>query len=399
MDKGKMQSKSWLLPDGIDELLPEQAAVLEELRRELLDAYTTWGYRQVVPPFVEYLDSLLTGTGKDLEHQTFQLIDQLSGRQMGIRADMTPQVARIDAHQLQHDAPTRLCYSGSVLRTHPDGFSASRSPMQIGAELYGHAGVESDAEVLNLMMETLRIAGLDEVYLDLGHVGIFRALAWQAGLQGDQESALFEALQRKAKPEIAELVKSFGVPGASADMLNALADLNGGPEVLETARQALANAPEEVLEAIDYLQGLGDLLATQVPHVPVHYDLAELRAYRFHTGVVFAAFIPGQGNEVARGGRYDDVGEKFGRARPATGFSADLKALMNLGSYQLPATEPGILAPAQTDAELEAMIREMRAAGRVIVRELPGQLGQPGETGVSEKFEKTNQGWTIVPLA
>lgn len=394
-----MQSKSWLLPDGIEELLPEQAAVLEELRRELLDAYATWGYNQVVPPFVEYLDSLLTGTGADLEHQTFQLIDQLSGRQMGIRADITPQVARIDAHQLQHEAPTRLCYIGSVLRTHPDGFSASRSPMQIGAELYGHAGVESDAEVLNLMMETLRIAGLNEVYLDLGHVGIFRSLAEQAELNESQESALFEALQRKARPEIAELVDSFGVSEKSADMLNALADLNGGPEVLELARKKLAEASQDVQEAIDYLQKLGDLLAAQVPHVPVHYDLAELRAYRFHTGVVFAAFIPGQGNEVARGGRYDSVGEKFGRARPATGFSADLKALMSVGSYALSAAEPGILAPAVVDQELDQKIRALRANGRVVIRELPGQSGQPGETGVTEKLEKTDQGWTLVPLA
>jgi len=394
-----MQSKSWLLPDGIEELLPEQAAVLEELRRELLDAYATWGYNQVVPPFVEYLDSLLTGTGADLEHQTFQLIDQLSGRQMGIRADITPQVARIDAHQLQHEAPTRLCYIGSVLRTHPDGFSASRSPMQIGAELYGHAGVESDAEVLNLMMETLRIAGLNEVYLDLGHVGIFRSLAEQAELNESQESALFEALQRKARPEIAELVGSFGVSEKSADMLNALADLNGGPEVLELARRKLAEASQDVQEAIDYLQKLGDLLAAQVPHVPVHYDLAELRAYRFHTGVVFAAFIPGQGNEVARGGRYDSVGEKFGRARPATGFSADLKALMSVGSYTLSAAEPGILAPAVVDQELDQKIRTLRANGRVVIRELPGQSGQPGETGVTEKLEKTDQGWTLVPLA
>jgi ATP phosphoribosyltransferase regulatory subunit len=291
-----------------------------------------------------------------------------------------------------------MCYIGSVLRTRPDGFSASRSPMQIGAELYGHAGVESDAEVLNLMMETLRIAGLDEIYLDLGHVGIFRALAEQAGLDSEQESAVFEALQRKARPEIAELIKEFGVQGDSAEMLNALCDLNGGPDVLGVARETLAKAPQEVLDAIDYLQRLGDLLAAQVPHVPVHYDLAELRAYRFHTGVVFAAFIPGQGNEVARGGRYDHVGEKFGRARPATGFSADLKALMNLGSYQVESREPAILVPAVADEVLEAEVRQMRANGRVIIRELPGQLGQPSETGVSEKFEKTEQGWVIVPL-
>jgi ATP phosphoribosyltransferase regulatory subunit len=393
-----MQSKSWLLPDGIDEQLPAQAAVLEQLRRELLDAYASWGYRMVVTPFIEYLDSLLTGTGKDLEHQTFQLTDQLSGRQLGIRADITPQAARIDAHQLRQAAPTRLCYIGSVLRTRPDGFSASRSPLQIGAELYGHAGVESDAEVLGLMMETLRIAGIFDVYLDLGHVGIFRSLAGQAGLDHAQESSLFEALQRKAKPEIAQLVAAYGLPREQASMFNALADLNGGPEVLETARARLADAPPEVLAAIDYLQRLGEVLAVQVSGVPVHYDLAELRAYHYQTGVVFAAFVPGQGNEIARGGRYDQIGEKFGRARPATGFSADLKTLMTLGGRGPAALPQAVLAPAVVDAQLDDRIRQLRAEGRVVIRELPGQAGESAELGVCEKLEKTGQGWILAPL-
>ena len=391
-----MQSKSWLLPDGIDELLPQQAGVLEQLRRDLLDAYASWGYRMVVTPFVEYLDSLLTGTGRDLEHQTFKLTDQLSGRQLGIRADITPQAARIDAHQLRHDAPTRLCYIGSVLRTRPDGFSSSRSPLQIGAELYGHAGVESDVEVLSLMMETLRIAGIGEVYLDLGHVGIFRSLAEQTGLDNNQESALFEALQRKAKPEIAELVAGFDLSAAQADMLNSLADLNGGPEILQQARKTLAGASADVLAAIDYLQQLGELLGDRVP---VHYDLAELRAYRYQTGVVFAAFVPGQGNEVARGGRYDHIGKTFGRARPATGFSADLKTLMSLGKRAPIAGAGAVLAPPVSDSVLEEKIQQLRAEGRVVIRELPGQVGDPAESGVSEKLEKTEQGWALAPLA
>ncbi len=393
---GTMQSKSWLLPEGIDELLPEQAARLEQLRRDLLDAYATWGYRMVVTPFVEYLDSLLTGTGKDLEHQTFQLTDQISGRQLGIRADITPQAARIDAHRLRHQAPTRLCYMGSVLRTLPDGFSASRSPMQIGAELYGHAGLESDAEVLGLMMETLRIAGLEQVYLDLGHVGIFRSLASQAGLDKAQESALFEAMQRKAKPEIAELISGLELAPAQAQMLNALVDLNGGPEVLAQAREVLAAAPADVSEAIDYLEQLAELLGGRVP---VHFDLAELRAYRYQTGVVFAAFVPGQGNEVARGGRYDHIGETFGRARPATGFSADLKTLMSLGKRAAPGLPAAVMAPAVGDTALEDKIQQLRAEGRVVIRELPGQGGDPAETGVSEKLANTEQGWTLVPLA
>ncbi len=393
-----MQTNSWLLPDGIDELLPEQAAELEALRRRLLDTCAGWGYRLVVPPFLEYLDSLLTGTGKDLEHQTFQLTDQLSGRQLGIRADITPQAARIDAHQLQQQGPTRLCYIGSVLRTRPDGFSASRSPLQIGAELYGHAGIESDAEILCLMMETLRIAGLEEVFLDLGHVGIYRALAEQAGLDAAQEAALFEALQRKAHPEITELVAGFGLSPEYEQMFNALADLNGGREVLARARRELAAAPATVAAAIDYLDALGEELASCLPRVPVHYDLAELRAYHYQTGVVFAAFVAGQGNEVARGGRYDQIGEKFGRARPATGFSADLKALMALGRREHAQAPGAVLAPALRDAALEQQIAGLRAAGRVVIRELPGQVLDYAEAGISERLEKTQQGWECHPV-
>lgn len=392
-----MQTRSWLLPEGIDELLPEQARELEALRRRLLDLYETWGYCLVIPPFVEYLDSLLTGTGKDLEHQTFQLTDQISGRQLGIRADITPQAARIDAHQLRHRGPTRLCYIGSVLRARLDGFSSSRSPLQIGAELYGHEGIESDAEVLCLMMETLRTAGIRQIFLDLGHVGIYRTLAGQAGLDTQQESALFEALQRKAGPEIAELVSDFGLSTEQQRMFNVLAELNGGSEVLDRAREALADAPPAVAQHIDYLQALGNELSACLPGVPLHYDLAELRAYHYQTGVVFAAFVAGQGNEVARGGRYDQIGEKFGRARPATGFSTDLKSLMALGEHQAPAPQGAILAPAGHDPDLLARIAELRASGRAVVRELPGQASDFGESGVTERLAKTARGWVLSP--
>ncbi|MGB5615007.1 MAG: ATP phosphoribosyltransferase regulatory subunit, partial [Sedimenticolaceae bacterium] len=327
------QDNTWLLPEGIDELLPAQARALEALRRTLLDCYTGWGYQLVVTPFIEFLESLLTGTGKDLDLQTFKLTDQVSGRQLGVRADITPQAARIDAHRLRHQAPTRLCYIGSVLRTRADGFSGSRSPLQIGAELYGHAGVESDVEIVCLMMETLAVAGLDGIYLDLGHVGIYRALARAAGLSARQEADLFEALQRKATAEIEALVDSFGLDAGMRGMLLALAELNGGEEVLPRARAALAAAPAEVAYAIDYVEAVAAQLRRYLPDLPVHFDLAELRAYRYQTGVVFAAFVAGEGQEVARGGRYDEIGEVFGRARPATGFSADLKTLMRLGSH------------------------------------------------------------------
>lgn len=392
------QNKTWLLPEGIDELLPAQARALEALRRALLDIYAGWGYQMVVTPFIEFLESLLTGTGRDLDLQTFKLTDQISGRQLGVRADITPQAARIDAHRLRHDAPTRLCYIGSVLRSRGDGFSGSRSPLQIGAELYGHDGVESDVEIVSLMMETLRAAGLRDVYLDLGHVGIFRALSHAAGLDQVQERALFDALQRKASAEIENLLDDFGQTGELRDMLGALVNLNGGREVVDRARLRLAGAPAVVAEAIDYVELVADQLARQLPDLPVHFDLAELRAYHYQTGVVFAAFVPGEGQEVARGGRYNEIGKDFGRARPATGFSADLKTLMRLGAFPPQSLDGAILAPAGVDASLQQKIDELRGAGHVVVRELSGQSGQPAEMGCSHRLEKQAGEWDLLPL-
>ncbi|EGV51434.1 ATP phosphoribosyltransferase regulatory subunit [endosymbiont of Riftia pachyptila (vent Ph05)] len=300
-----MQNESWILPDGIEEVLPPEAALVERRRRQLLDLFASWGYDYVIPPFVEFLDALLTGTGSDLDLQTFKLTDQLSGRTLGIRADITPQAARMDAHNIGRDEPTRLCYLGSVLHTRSDGFAGSRSPLQIGAELYGHAGVESDVEILRLMMQTLELTGLEEVYLDLGHVGIYRGLAQQAGLSESQERALFDALQRKALPEVAELLADFQVDAEVAAMLAALGELNGDVTLLSRARHLLKAADQSVQQALDYLQRMADQIAIWLPQLPIHFDLAELRGYHFHTGVVFAAFVPGSGREIARGGRYD----------------------------------------------------------------------------------------------
>ena len=393
-----MRNKTWLLPEGIDELLPDRARSLEALRRRILDAYAGWGYQLVITPVIEYLDSLLTGTGRDLDLQTFKLTDQVSGRQLGLRADITPQAARIDAHRMVHDGPTRLCYLGTVLRTRADGFAASRSPMQLGAELYGHAGVESDVEIVCLMMETLRLAGLDAIYLDLGHVGIFRGLARDAGLDAGQEAAIFDALQRKAIPEIGDLVESFTLPAALADMFRALADLNGGDEVITEARRVLAGASADVLAAVDYIEAMAGQLRECLPGVPLHYDLAELRAYHYQTGVVFAAFVPGEGQEVARGGRYDHIGEVFGRARPATGFSADLKGLIRLADAAGAPAPQAILAPWGNEAALAARIGALRAAGEVVVRELPGQAGDPRESGCTRRLDRQGDEWVIVPL-
>lgn len=394
-----MREERWLLPTGIEEVLPPGARVMECLRRDLLDLYESWGYELVIPPFVDYLESLLTGTGHDLDLQTFKLTDQLSGRMLGVRADMTPQVARIDAHHLRSDVPTRLCYLGTVLHTRSDGFAGTRSPMQMGAEIYGHSGAESDVEILRLVMLTLGLAGIDEVSLDLGHVGIYRGLARQAGLNPRQETALFEALQRKAIPEIEALISAFDVKGESAHMLLALAGLNGD-DALERASAELAAADAVVRDALDYLRRVADETRRWLPEVPVHFDLAELRGYHYKTGVVFAAFVPGWGQEIARGGRYDDIGRVFGRARPAVGFSTDLKGLLRMGSGVERRCRPAekIFAPWSADPALQGEIARLRKSGRQVVAELPGQTCSAADLGCSERLQRQEAGWVLVAV-
>jgi ATP phosphoribosyltransferase regulatory subunit len=387
----------WLLPEGIDEILPDDSRRLEYLRRRILDLFTGWGYRLVIPPLIEFIESLLVGTGRDLDLQTFKLIDQMSGRLMGVRADMTPQVARIDARNLEHDRPTRLCYLGTVLHAQPDHLEKSRSPMQVGAELYGHGGHASDLEVVRLMLEMLAVAGVREVHLDLGHVGIYRGLARQAGLDERQEADLFEILQRKDYPELVSLLKSLRVEKNSSEMLSALVDLNGHEGVIEAARRCLAKADEGVQRALLDLQLVSDALRRLFPALAINFDLAELRAYHYQTGVVFAAFVPGYGREIARGGRYDEIGKVFGRARPATGFSADLKVLASLSSDldDIP-EEPSIFAPAIDDPDLHDTVRNLRGAGRAVIQELPGQVGGPREMGCAYQLRKQGARWEMV---
>lgn len=389
----------WLLPEGIEELLPPQAAGLELLRRALADLYRSWGYDLVAPPFIEYLDSLLTGTGNDLDLQTFKVTDQLTGRLMGVRADMTPQVARIDAHHLEWEGPVRLCYLGEVLYTRPDDFAGSRNPFQAGAELYGHRGAESDVEVLCLLLETLRLAAVADVHLDLGHVGIYRALARQAGLNAEQERTLFDTLQRKALPELDAFLAALRIPAESRRMLDALVELNGGVEVLAEARRLLAAGGDEVLRAIDDLEAVNRGVTERIPGASLYFDLAELRGYNYHTGIVFAAFVPGHGQEVARGGRYDDIGRVFGRARPATGFSADLKTLIRLSGADAAAwTSPAIRAPWSSEGALLDKIGQLRAAGERVIQELPGQGGSAGEAGCDRELVLKDGTWQVLPL-
>jgi ATP phosphoribosyltransferase regulatory subunit len=397
----KMQQKdSWLLPEGIEEILPEDAKHLESLRRRYLELFACWGYDLVIPPFIDYLDSLLTGSGHDLELQTFKLTDQLSGKMLGVRADMTPQVARIDAHNLKHEWPTRLCYVGTVLHTRGDPLEKTRSPMQCGAELYGHAGKESDIEVIRLMLEMLAITGLQNVHLDLGHVGIYRALAEQAGLTQAQESELFDVLQRKARPELQELMDRYDIESDHKHMLLKLPELNGGKETIAKAFDLLTKANDKVKLALAELIAIAEQLSARFTSLPISFDLAELRGYHYHTGIVFAAFVPSVGREIARGGRYDNIGSVFGRARPATGFSADLKLLSSLNK-QLYQIEKGelIFAPFLDDVALNEKIRDLRAQQRAVVQELPGQTGSAIDLGCTAVLEQDHQNWIIRSLA
>ncbi|AHL76873.1 ATP phosphoribosyltransferase regulatory subunit [Stutzerimonas stutzeri] len=388
----------WLLPDGIEEVLPPEAARIETARRRVLDLFQRWGYELVITPHVEFLESLLTGAGQDLDLKTFKVIDPLSGRQMGLRADITPQVARVDAHTLRREGPSRLCYAGSVLHAKPQALATSRSPIQLGAELYGDSSTSSDLEVISLMLETLGLADVPDVHMDLGHVGIYRGLARAAGLSGDVEQRLFDALQRKAMGEIAALTAD--VTPALANMLRALARLCGGREALDAARAALADAPVVVREALECLVQIADQLAVRYPDIPLYFDLGELRGYHYHTGVVFAVFVPGVGQSIAQGGRYDDIGADFGRARPATGFSTDLKTLVSLGNAQLVTPAVGIWAPYSTDPSLWQAICRLREQGERVVQALDGQQGDVAISVACDRQLVLHEGsWAVTPLA
>ncbi len=366
----------WVLPEGVEDLLPEQAEQVEVLRRRLVDLFQSWGYRLVIPPLAEYLESLLTGTAEDLDLQTLKVVDQKSGRLMGIRADMTPQVARIDAHRMQVEGPNRLCYIGPVLLARGRGLDPHRSPIQVGAELFGHAGRESDLEVLDLLLAALAAVEVGEVALDLGHVGLFRALAERAGLAPEVEARLFDALQRKARSELEQLGSAHLPPEAAAWFV-ALADLVGGPEVIDQARERLAGAGARAERALDELAAVSTGLLARHPGLRLSLDLGELRGYHYHTGLVFTAYRAADGQTLALGGRYDHVGEVFGRARPATGFSMDLRVLADHSAVGAPAASL-VEAPWDDDPDLHRLVAELRRQGRTVLWRLPGTPERPG---------------------
>lgn len=384
--------QSWLLPEGIDELMPKQAAQLERMHRLLVDRMQSWGYQLVVPPLVEYLDSLLTGTAKTLDLQTFKLIDQLSGRLLGIRADMTPQVARIAAHRLRQDhAVSRLCYIGSVLHTLPQAQATSRNPIQLGAEVYGHAGPESDMESIQLMVELLQISGITEsLSLDIGHVGIYRALAEYAGLDSLQEQALFSALQRKASSEISQLLADFELLAPVKTMLEGLSELNGNVEVLQQATSLLEEAPEAVQSALITLIRLAEMIAIRLPDIHVNFDLAELRGYHYHTGVVFAAYQADSAQAIALGGRYDDIGQDFGFAQPATGFSLDLKKLVTRFPESADKADT-ICVNWEDDPTQHDAVSTLRCEGNIVIYALPEV-----DADCDKYLIKQDGHWTVV---
>lgn len=380
--------RTWILPEYVEDILPAEAARIERLRRTLLDLFAVHGYQLVMPPLLEYVDSLLTGTGHDLDLRTFKLVDQLSGRMLGVRADITPQVARIDAHLLNRGGVTRLCYAGSVLHTLPSDMNRTREPLQIGAEIYGHKGVESDIEVERLMLQGMAHSGIAEPYLDLGHVAVFRSLMRRAKIATVQESELFHAMQLKDAPSLAALSKKLD--RATREALAALPDLYGGREVLAAAAKRLPGYPE-IRNALRDLKRLAEALADVAR---IRFDLAELRGYHYHSGVVFAAYAQGYRNALARGGRYDEIGKAFGRARAATGFSMDLRELASARPNDH--VKPGILAPYKpNDAALQKRIAALRARGEIVIVDLPGHARARGELNCDRRLARLKGVWAI----
>ncbi len=385
--------QKWLLPEYIEDILPAEASRIERLRARVLELFTVSGYELVMPPLLEYLDSLLTGSGHDLGLRTFKLVDQLSGRTLGLRADITPQASRIDAHLLNRQGITRLCYSGSVVHTLPSGILKTREPLQIGAEIYGHAGVESDVEIQLLMLRALAVAGVHNVHLDLGHVAIFRSLIQWARIDRESEAELFRALQAKDVAALKALTASLDRDVRAG--LCALPELYGGVEVLQEARKRLPDLPE-LAACLDTLEFLADQLSNDVGELC--FDLAELRGYHYHSGTVFAAYVPGQTDAIAGGGRYDEVGKAFGRARPATGFSIDLRDLASVADGD--GKRKRIMAPYKLDdSGLQAAINALREAGTIVIVDLPGHEDNRDELECEDELVLRDGQWVIVPRA
>ncbi len=379
--------RNWILPEYISDVLPMESRQLEAMRRALLDLYARYGYEQVEPPLVEYVESLFTQDDSALDLKTFKLVDELSGRQMGLRADITPQVARIDAHILNRQGVSRLCYAGSVVTTRPDGLLSNRQPRQIGAEIYGCAQIGADVEAIELMLTSLELTGVKDFAVEIGHIGLFNAIADAAEWQGEIRQLAFNALQQKDITALEQFTRDL--PAALRQGILALPLCYGGHEVLERAQAALPALPA-VIEALSVLNELEAALL--IRGIKVRFDLAELPGSYYHTGLVFNAYAAGFVSAVARGGRYDRVGEKFGRSRPATGFSLDLRALTGL---PFPLHRAAILAPEGHDAALLAAIRVLRESGETVIVDLGVDVT---EVHINRSLQLISGQWQVVPL-
>lgn len=387
---------NWLLPEYVEDILPAEALHIEAIRRRIIDALYVHGYQLVNPPLLEFEESLLTGSGSDMDLHMFKVVDQLSGRTMGLRADMTPQVARIDAHLLNCDGVTRLCYANSVLHTMPSALTCTREPFQVGAELYGHVGLESDIEIQQLMLQCLAIAGINKIHLDLGHVAVFRGLICNDNVSAELESELFSVLQAKDVASLKALCNesSKDLSERTRQALILLPDLYGDRTVLTNARKSLPDYPA-ITNALDTLEAIEKELSPMVDSIA--FDLADLRGYHYHSGMVFAAYAKGSSNAIALGGRYDDIGKAFGRARPATGFSMDLRDLSRL--IQPAAYPKGIVAPYDTnDESLQDKIKQLRAAGQIVIVELPGCTVESNISSCDRRLIHENESWVVVEI-
>ena len=386
-------SSAWLLPEHIADVLPAQARHIEELRRGLLDEARAYGFELVMPPLLEHIESLLSGTGRELDLKTFKLVDQLSGRTLGVRADSTPQVARIDAHLLNRHGVTRLCYCGPVLHTRPSGIQSTREPLQFGAEIYGHAGLEADLEVQDLALDCLRSAGLATATLDLGDARIVRGLLSSISLAGPELAELYAALATKDAVKLADL--SVALPADVRRGLLALVRLYGGTEVLAAARHELPSQPM-IHAALDDLQSLAQHAKQAHPEVRVGFDLADLGGYAYYSGARFAVYATGSSDALARGGRYDEVGAVFGRNRPAVGFSLDVKELAALAPGQ--SLRAAVRAPWAEDASLRAAVRKLREHGETVVCILPGHEHEGQEFACDRELVSQGGAWTVRAL-
>jgi ATP phosphoribosyltransferase regulatory subunit len=379
---------NWLLPEYIEDVLPAEAARIETLRRTLLDLFRVYGYQYVIPPMLEYMESLITGVGHDLDLATFKVVDQLTGRLMGVRADMTPQAARIDAHLLNAEGITRLCYAGSVLRTKPDGLAQTREPLQVGAELYGHADVESDIEIQLLLIKALQAIGIQNIHLDFSHVNIFGSLIEASNVAPQLEQALYAALQSKDQAAVKSLAKDLDIQTREA--LIQLTQLNGDKTILAQAAELLPKIPA-IQHALACLNKISEAL--QNLDVTVSFDFSELRGYHYHSGIVFAAYAQGYKGPLALGGRYDEVGKAFGRARPATGFSLDLRGVVT--ALPPAPAQRAIFAPAGNTPDLLSKIAALRAEGHIVIQAL---TEADGNSNCNRKLEHYNSGWHVVDI-